>query len=157
MTTNENKTGCAACNPEAHPSKSHDEIEAARIAAWEEDVIIAGDGNCHWAVISMDGGHRFHDRQPCVIHAGLESREAAEVARWDALLGLTDQTHRSPYGPSEMPLSYYNAVGRVVAKLREEGVQSDYLIALAVSIAEAASERCSVRIPANTHDSEIWF
>ena len=133
-----------------------DEVRA-REDAWEKDVIIAGDGNTRWAVISMCGAHRFHDSHPCVIHAGLESREAAEVARWDALLGLTDQTHCSPYGPSEVPLSYYNAVGRVVAKLREAGAKADDLIALAVGIAEAASERCSVRIPANTHDSEIPF
>ena len=117
-----------------------DEVRA-REDHWDKDVIIAGDGNCRWAVISMCGAHRFHDSHPCVIHAGLESREAAEVARWDALIGLTDQTHRSPYGPSEVPLSYYNAVGRVMGKLKAEDVTSDDLIALAVGIAGAATER----------------
>ncbi len=118
---------------------NHADEVRAREDAWEKDVIIAGDSNCHWAVISMCGAHRFHDPQPCVIHSGLTTREAAEVARRDALLGLTDQTHRSPYGPSEVPLSYYNAVGRVIAKLKKEGVQSEDIIGLAVGIAEAAA------------------
>ncbi len=115
-----------------------DEVRA-REDALEDDVQIVGHGPTGWAVMSKSGDFRFHDAFPCIIYSGLQTREAAEVARRDALAGLTDPTHRSPYGPSEVPLSYFEAVGRVVAKLREEGVQSEDLIGLAVGIAEAAS------------------
>ena len=120
-----------------------DEVRA-RDAALEDDVQVVGHGPSGWAVLSKSGDFRFHDERPfdiecpCIIYSGLQTREAAEVARRDALAGLTDPTHRSPYGPSEVPLSYFEAVGRVVAKLREEGVQSEDLIGLAVGIAEAA-------------------
>ena len=98
----EHAAGRAVCDPEARPSKSHEKTEAARIAAWEEDVVIAGDGNCHWAVISKGRSSwnrkspDFDNEYPCVIHARFESREAAEVARWHALLGLTAQPDASP-------------------------------------------------------------
>ena len=121
----------------------HTAEERAHNAAMEKDVVIAGDGNCNWAVISLDGSHRFHDPAPCVIYSALDTREAAEVARWDALLGLTDPTHNSPYGPSEVPLSYFNAAGRVLRTLRDEGVASDDMIALTVRIAHAAANERS--------------
>ena len=92
--------------------------------AWQDDVQIVGHGPSGWAVISKAGAFRFHDECPCIIYSGLSTREAAEVARWDALIGLTDQTHNSPYGPSKVPLSYFNAVGRVLAKLAASGSMS---------------------------------
>jgi len=116
----------------------HTEEEAARIAATEKDVVIAGDSNRDWAVISMCGLHRFHDSCPCVIYGGLETREAAEVARQDAMIGLLDATHRQPYGPSEVPKKYFNAVGRVLAKLRSEGIQHDDLLRLASDLVVVA-------------------
>ena len=115
-----------------------DELRA-REDAYDDDVQIVGHGPTGWAVLSKSGDFRFHDHHPVVIYSGLNTREAAEVARRDALAGLTDPTHRSPYGPSEVPLSYFEAVGRVVARLREEGIQSEDLIGLAVDIAKAAA------------------
>lgn len=103
------------------------------------DVRIIGDGNRDWAVISMLGHFRFDEECPCVIYSGLKTREAAEVAARDALAGLDDETHRCPYGPSEVPIKYFNAVGRVVRELRKANVDDGDVIALAVNIWEAAA------------------
>jgi len=121
----------------------HADEEMARNAYLEKDIVIAGEGSSAWSVISMDGGFRFHDDTPCVIYGGLKTTEAAEVARWKALAGLKDLTQRSPYGPHEAPSRYFEAAGRVLQTLREEGVTHDDLIALTVRIAHAAANERS--------------
>ena len=51
------------------------------------------------------------------------------------LAALTDPMQGSPYGPSQVPTSYFNSVGCVLAKLREADAKASDLIALAVDIA----------------------
>ena len=106
--------------------------------ATEDDFQIVGDGMTNWAVMSKRGHFRFHDPHPVVIYAGLSTCEAAEVARQDALANFAENPH-SPYPKNSVPLSYLNAVGRVVAKLRKDGVQTEDMVRLAVGIAEAAA------------------
>jgi hypothetical protein len=119
--------------------KDHADEARAREDALEEDVIIAAAGNYSWAVVSMTGAYRLNELYPWVIHARLESHEAAEVARHVAIILLADTAERSAYGPSDLPVNYYNTVGRVLTKLRAEGVKVDDLVALAVGITDDAA------------------
>ena len=115
--------------------------EAARIAEIENDVQIAGCYREKWAVISISGIFRFPDgNYPCVIHSGLETLGAAEAARCDAINTLTERRD-GPYGSRKIPSSYYNKVGRVVAKLRAANIEAEDLIGLAVGITEAVDGR----------------
>ena len=64
------------------------------------------------------GGFRFKDECPCVVYSGLESRESAEVALQETLGCMSDvSSGASPYGPSEVPVSYFDTVGRVLKEL----------------------------------------
>ena len=115
-----------------------DAVHEVKDAIWGDDVQIVGYGPAGWAVMSKGGMFRFHDAHPCVIHSGLSTREAAEIARRDAIDALILDNH-SPYHPLETPPHYFEAVGRVLAKLRTAGVEADDLIELAVGVAEAAA------------------
>jgi len=126
----------------------HDAGIATRVAAFEKDVVIGGDGVRAWAVISLDGSHRFHDPAPCVIYSALDTREAAEVARWSALLDLADPGRN---GQVELPLSYFNSAGRVLRTLRCEGVTADDMIALAARLVDAAACETPRRKPGDDH------
>ena len=56
--------------------------------------------------------------RPCVVYSGHDSREAAEVGLEEALGSMSDKSRvASPYGPSEVPVSYFNAVGRVLIEI----------------------------------------
>ena len=116
-----------------------DAVHEVMETTWDDDdILIVGHGDRDWAVMSKCGLFRFHDAHPCVIHSGLSTREAAEVARQDAIDALTADPH-SPYRPFETPPRCFEAVGRVLAKLRTAGVKADDLIELAVGVAEAAA------------------
>ena len=117
-----------------------DAIHEVKEATWDDDVLIVGHGPAGWAVMSKCGMFRFHDAHPCVIHGGLSTREAAEIARRDAIDALTAGPH-SPYRPFETPPRYFEKVGRVLAKLRAAELKADDLIGLAVDIVEAAAGR----------------
>lgn len=115
--------------------------EAARIAEIENDVQIAGCYREKWAVISISGTFRFPDgNYPCVIHSELETLGAAEAACCDAVNMLTERRD-GPYGSHKTPRSYYNKVGRVVAKLRAANIEAEDLIDLAVGITNAVDGR----------------
>ena len=127
---------------------------AVRMAAFEEDVVIAGDGDHDWAVISLSGKYRFSDdddETPCIIYSDLNSREAAEVARRRLLRDYADPQLIS-YPPSSRQ---FNAAGRVLQTLRSEGVAHDNIIALAAIIANAAGDPSQGRNP--SMDEEIPF
>ena len=138
--TDKNKTevaGCAVCNPEGHTLKMRDEAKAKLVEAWEKDVQVAGCGTHQWAVISKEGMSDGDAPFVTVIYSELASKEAAEVARCYALVGLTDASHNSPYGPSDVPFSHFNSLGRVLKKLRDANAESDDLIGLAYEIANS--------------------
>jgi len=116
-----------------------DSIHEVTEAVWDDDdVLIVGDRHRGWAVMSKSGMFRFHDAHPCVIYSGLLTREAAEIARQEAVDALTADP-RNPYRPCRAPLLSFEAVGRVLAELRAAEIKVDDLIRLAVNIAEAAA------------------
>jgi hypothetical protein len=106
---------------------------------WASDLTIVGDGNRNWAVLSASGAWRSEPAAPCVVYSGLQSREATEVARDDALACLNDPAHGAPFESSEVPLNFFNALGRVVRAIREFGIEGDDALKLARHVADAAT------------------
>jgi len=72
----------------------------------ESDIIVVPDGNTGWAVISTSGGTRPMG-VPMVIYAGFETREAAELARGDAVGVALEDGDGRVYGPSEVTVQMW--------------------------------------------------
>ena len=105
-------------------------------AAIEADLVIAADGDRKWAVISKNCTFRKGlAGRVAVIHGGLESQEAAEFALQDAADNLASDG--SPYGRQRVEREYFETRGRVLARLRQEGVEAENLLALAISLCGA--------------------
>ena len=111
-------------------SEAVGEALKAREEEIRADIVVAPCGNRDCAVVSLSGGTRRIECKegmavPMVIYSDLESREAAEVARGEVLGQAINDCH--VYGPSEVPLSHFNAVGRVLLELRSSGTMGDWV------------------------------
>jgi len=122
---------------------------------FEDDIRVIGDGKKDWAVVSLQGHFRFNDECPCVIYSRLATREAAEVAAREAMLGLSDPTHGCPYGSGEVPLAYFHAVGRVLREIRDSKVEVEDDVAFAKRILRVAEYSLQKYFP--EFDGELPF
>lgn len=79
----------------------------------DDEIAVVANGTC-WAVLDLR--HRYTEDGkaplPDILYSGLESREAAEMARREAIAWLLD--HGAPYGPSEVPVSVFDVAGRLL-------------------------------------------
>jgi hypothetical protein len=111
----------------------------ARIAELESEVIIAKDGDRHWAVVAMvpvpwlECDNPFDVPGPTVVCRDLATRAAAEVARGSVLRALTAE----PY--FDASTEHYDAAGRVLSALRCEGSVGDDAIGLASRLVYAVT------------------
>ena len=83
------------------------------LAEARKHLAVARDGNQRWAVILTGDA-------PMVVYSGLTTRDAAEVALYITAHQIAD--NGKPYGPSEVPKEHFEAVGRVLKRLRDDGI-----------------------------------
>ncbi len=119
----------------------------------ETELQIIAHGKREWAVLLTSKDHR--GGIPTVVCHPLDSREAAECALHE--IGSNQRESGTPYGPSEVPLGYFNALGRVLSELRRSGVECDDQIALVTRIAHAASRAAECRQFGDLMDDELPF
>ena len=118
----EHATGCAVCDPDAHPPKSRDEIMAEIEAKLEGQLKIAHQGS-GWALIAMTAFWEDDPGDtPVVLYGNLQSREAAEAAMQNAVASYLDEVVQHPLRydlPGDEPVGFFNAVGRILGALRD--------------------------------------
>ena len=101
-----------------------------------DHLAVAKHGKQHWAVI-------WTGDAPMVVYSGLATPEAAEVALYITAEQIAD--NGEPYGPSEVPLDHFEAVGQLLKHLRNDGIgyTAEYAIRLHNREAGAAARQAS--------------
>ncbi len=124
-------------------------------------IVVVAEGNCRWAVVDQACDWIKDVEGLAVVFSDLPTREAAEIARRDALIGLGNQKHNLPYRPNEVSREPWEHEGAVLRQLREEGIESDDLIAMASRTAKvvkaAVSEPARREQFGNDFDPDIPF